>query len=109
MIVNVYAGRDPVVDRKVDQIVALLQTLTRGSKLMTKELDTLIERVTAIESVGDSAVVLLNELKAELDAAIAADDAAALQELSDRLGAQAQELADAIVANTPVAPAEPQG
>ena len=68
---------------------------------MSVELDTLVEKVTAIETVGDSAVTLLHELKVRLDEAIASDDREALLALSDRLGAQTAELADAITANTP--------
>jgi hypothetical protein len=101
--VNVYAGGDPAAGRKLDQIIATLKPLLRGYIAMSEELDTLVERVSSIETVGDSAIVLLNELKGKLDEAIATDDKAALQALSDRLGAQTQELADAITANTPAA------
>ena len=67
---------------------------------MSLELDTLVEKVAAIETVGDSAVALLAALKAKLDEAIASGDPAALVALSDRLGAQTDELAAAISANT---------
>lgn len=72
---------------------------------MSEQLDTLTARVAAIETVGDSAILLLSELKADLDAALANQDMGAIQALSDRLAAQTQELADAITANTPAAPA----
>jgi hypothetical protein len=66
----------------------------------------LTERVTAIETVADSAIELLNGLKTSLDEAIASNDPAAVQALSERLGAQTAELADAVVANTPAVNAE---
>lgn len=70
---------------------------------MAQELDTLITRVSEIETVADSAIALLADLKARLDAAIAAGDMTALVELSERLGAQTDELAQAIIHNTPAA------
>jgi hypothetical protein len=85
------------------RIFAAVTRIEEKVNFMSIELDTLIEKVTAIETVGDSAIALLADLKVKLDEAIASDDPAALQALSDRLGAQAQELADAIAANTPAA------
>lgn len=91
---------DPVV-LKLDQILAITRNILRGVTHMSVELDTLVEKVSAIETVGDSAITLLNGLKAKLDEAIASNDPAALQALSDRIGAQADELALAVAANTP--------
>ncbi len=45
---------------------------------MSVELDTLVEKVTAIETVGDSAVTLLHDLKVRLDEAIESADPEAL-------------------------------
>lgn len=95
-----YRDGDPVI-RKLDQILAKLQSLTLGVTHMSVELDTLAVKVGAIENVGDAAIELLNGIKARLDQAIAANDPAALQALSDRLGAQTDELAAAITLNTP--------
>lgn len=97
----VHAGGDPAVLRKLNRILAILQSLTRGNEAMSELLDTLVARVAEIETVGDSAILLLQELKTKLDEAIASEDRDALVALSDRLGAQTQELAEAIVANTP--------
>ena len=91
---------DPVV-QQLNRILAHLTSLNQGVTHMTVALETLKEHVTAIETVGDSAIALLNGLKEQLDDAIAGNDTAALIELSERLGAQTQELADAIAANTP--------
>ena len=89
----------------LQMIFKQLKTINKRMKTMNEQLDTLTARVASIETVGDSAVVLLAGLKEQLDAAIAADDMSGVQDLSDRLAAQTQELADAITANTPRAPA----
>lgn len=54
-------------------------------------------------TVGQSAVTLLNELKAKLDEAIASGDPSRIQAVVDAIGADTQALADAIVRNTPAA------
>lgn len=69
---------------------------------VSEQMNTLVERVGEIETVADSAIELITSLKQELDLAIAGGDMGAVQELSDRLGAQTQELAEAISLNTPV-------
>lgn len=68
--------------------------------------DTLQEEVTAQTTVIGGAVTLMNGLKTKLDAAIAANaagDPTKLQALSDSLGANTKQLADAVAANTPAA------
>lgn len=59
--------------------------------------------VAAEDTVIDSGIVLIQGIKAKLDAAIAANDPAALQALSADIGAKTQALAAAIAANTPTA------
>lgn len=81
----------------LSQLSALSERITA----MSEALDTLITRVSEIETVADSAIELLAGLKASLDEAIASGDPAALAQLSERLGAQSEELAQAIMANTP--------
>lgn len=66
------------------------------------DLTQITERVSAIENAGDAAIELLRSIKAELDAA--KGDPAKLQELSDRLGAQTEELAAAVTENTDATP-----
>ncbi len=77
----------------------IIQTL---EKVMA-ELDDLKAAVAKETEVDESAIVLLQGLKAKLDAAIAAGDPAALKALSDSLGTESQKLADAVAANTPAA------
>jgi len=71
--------------------------------LMAGELDALKAQVARNTEVEESAILLLNGLKEKLDAAIAAGDPAALQALSDALGAETDKLAAAVAANTPAA------
>lgn len=76
---------------------------------MSQQLDDLTAQVSKNSDVIDSAKNLITGLKTALDAAIASqptDDGAALKALSDSLAAKDQELADAVAANTPAAPAE---
>ena len=66
-------------------------------------LDDLKTAVARETEVDESAIVLLNGLKAKLDAAIASGNPADLKALSDSLGTESQKLADAVTANTPAA------
>lgn len=68
---------------------------------MTQAMDELVAKVTAMETVEASAITLLQTLKSELDTALANNDIAAIQELSNRIGADTDSLAAAVVANTP--------
>lgn len=70
---------------------------------MANELDELKTKVAASGDATDSAVILLKGLKARLDAA--GTDPALLKELSDALGTNTDELAAAILENTPTDPA----
>jgi len=81
-----------------------LHTILRKLNDMTIQMDSLVAQVAANKTVTESAVTLLQGLKAQLDAAIASGDPAALQALSDSLAAQDTALADAVTANTPAPP-----
>lgn len=70
---------------------------------MALDLSDLKSKVEANAVVSDSAVILLKGLKTRLDEAIASNDPAELQALSDALGTDTQELAEAIATNTPAA------
>lgn len=64
-------------------------------------------KVAEQTSVINSAVELLRGLKAKLDEAIATGDPAALQALSDEIGANTTTLSTAVVENTPAPPPAP--
>ena len=70
---------------------------------MSEELATLTAAVAANATVADSAIVLLEGLKARLDDAIASGDAEVLRTLSEQLGTETVKLAAAVTANTPSA------
>lgn len=75
--------------------------LTMESRIMSK-LDDIKAAVEAETTVINSAVTLLQGLKAKLDEAIANGlDPAEVQAISDEIGAHTQALADAVAANTP--------
>ena len=71
---------------------------------MPTDLSELTAKVEANKTVSGSAIALLRGLKQALDDA--GTDPVALKALSDSLGASTQELADAVVANTPTEPSE---
>lgn len=64
-------------------------------------LDDVVTAVAAEDTVIDSVVTLLTDIKAKLDAA--GQDPVKLQALSDDIAAQTKKMADAVVANTPAA------
>lgn len=66
-------------------------------------LDDLKAQVTANTEIEASAIVLIQGIAAQLKAAIAAGDPAALTALADQLHTSAAALADAVTANTPPA------
>lgn len=71
---------------------------------MSAELDALTAQVTENTAVIGSAKALLQNIKAQLDAA--GTDPAKLKALSDTLKSEDDALAQAIVDNTPTPPAE---
>lgn len=80
----------------------LLHIAQTQTKIMAL-LDTLTAEVARNTTVEQSAITLLQGLKAQLDAA--GTDPVALKALSDQLGTNDDALAAAVAANTPAAPA----
>ena len=89
------------VTQKLDQILDVLGMIKRKEEVMGVELDNLTAQVKANTEVEASAVVLLKGLAAQIEAI--KTDPVALQGLSDSLKASADQLAEAVVANTPAA------
>jgi len=85
------------IERKIDNII-------QQEAEQVADLTQIQNDVAANGDVVQSAVTLLQGLKAQLDEAIASNDPAALAELSAALEQQTQSLADAVTANTPAAP-----
>lgn len=89
-------------------ILSELVTLNKRIQRMSQEFDDLKAAVAKVTSVDQSAVLLLQGLKAKIDELVANGTVspADLAALSASLGADTQGLADAVSANTlPPAPA----
>ena len=71
---------------------------------MASDLIVLQEQVSKVETVDQSAIVLIQGLAEQI--AELKNDPAAIQALADRLNASATALASAVTANTPAAPGE---
>jgi hypothetical protein len=82
---------------------ALGPLLERQSQMATA-IEDLVREVEETRTVTDSAIALIQGLKAQLDAAIANNDMSAVRAAVDALDARQAELAAAITANTPAAP-----
>lgn len=91
------------IGHRFDEVLYVLNTLKERIDKMAGELDALKAAVQANTTVEESAITLLQGLKAKLDAAIAAGDPAALTALSNDIGAETAKLAAAVTANTPAA------
>lgn len=95
------------LEAKVDSLAQTLAKVEVENQAMAQELDTLKTQVQRTTDAEDAAVVLLQGLKAQLDAAIASGDPTQLQALSDNLGRHTDSLAAAVVQNTPANPTPP--
>lgn len=90
------------VNKKLDEILKLLDVIRRKEDVMSAELDALTVQVTANTDVEASAILLLQGLAAQI--AALKTDPVALQALSNSLKMSADNLAAAITANTPPIP-----
>lgn len=95
---------DAGAHEKLDRLHRLLMELNRKVETMAGELDALTAQVARNTDVETSAIVLLNGIKAQLDAAILSGDPTKLTALAATLGTSADALAAAVVANTPAVP-----
>jgi len=87
-----HGAHDGQVDHRLDQIIELIHQVLIKEDQMANELADLQAKVAAEDTVIDSAIVLLQGIKAALAA------------LSTDIGAKTQALSDAVVANTPATP-----
>lgn len=95
------------VRSRLTNIETQLQLILNKEAREQMTLDDVLAKVTAQKTVADSAVTLLQELKAELDAAIASGDMTKVQAISDAIDANTNELSAAVTANTPTTPVTP--
>lgn len=80
----------------------LLEIIANQEKIMATLTD-IKDAVAAERTVVDSVVTLLADLSQRLKDAIASNDPAALQAIADDINREKEDLAAAIVANTPAA------
>jgi hypothetical protein len=99
--VHVYSHGASVEQYKLDQILDAVNTLIREGKEVMADLSVLTAHVQQNTEVDASAIALLNGLSAQIEQL--KTDPVALQGLADQLKANSDNLAAAIVANTPAA------
>ena len=87
----------------INQILNIVQGLKNQGVTIMADLTALTAQVTQNTSVEESAVTLINGLAAQITAA--GTDPVALAALAAQLNTSATDLAKAIAANTPAAPA----
>lgn len=90
------------VERKIDSVRLAQQQQALGDLIMSAQLDALTEQVTQNTDTEASAIQLLTNLHDLLVAA--GTDPAKLDALKQQLATSKDQLAAAIVANTPAAP-----
>ena len=100
------AGSGPLPRGKKGAALANAHAVSgrQGEDKIMATIDDVVSAVAAEKTVVDSAVALLNQLTAMLQAAIASGDPAKIQPAIDAINANKAELADAVTANTPAAP-----
>jgi hypothetical protein len=103
--VNIHIYMHDEFSKKIDEVLRMLRTLTKVEVYEMATLDELQVQVASNTDVVQSAVVLIAGLADQLQAA--ATDPAAVQALAEQLRSNNQVLADAVAANTVVAPAGP--
>lgn len=101
--VHIHSQNETTVLDLLRQTLVKLNLIQEQEKLMSVELDALTVQVAANTSVEDSALTLIKGFAAQLAAAIAVGNPAALTTLHDSLKASADALAAAVAANTPPA------
>jgi hypothetical protein len=87
--------------RQLDRIESQLKELIAMSTVITANLQALMTQVAANTSVEASAVTLIQGIAAQLTAALANSDDAALPALVASLNTSASALGAAVAANTP--------
>lgn len=94
------------IEQELAEIKRLLLILITKDKDMANALDNLTAKVTAENTVIDSAITLITGLADQIKAANTANDPA-LNALADSIQAKSDALAAAVTANTAAAPATP--
>jgi hypothetical protein len=96
---------DPATERKLDWIMKALRNIIEGQQNMARDFTKLEAELSENSSAIDSAVALITAVAQEIRDA--AGDQARINDIADKLDAQSQRLAEAVVANQAPAPAAP--
>jgi hypothetical protein len=88
-------------DYRIAEIYSMVSTLIKGATAVATDLSELTTAVENNTSVSQSAIALVDGLKAQLDAA--GTDPVALRELSQALSNNSDKLSQALTRNTPAA------
>lgn len=99
---NRIEGRLARIEQKIDNLTALQRATLSEIFLMASNVDTVIAKVTELETVNDSAISLLQQLAQLIRDNVT--DQNALLALANRIDTDKQKMADAVVANTPGGP-----
>ena len=97
--VYVHQANETAIEQKLQFIGDTLSTLASQGAIMAGELARLQTEVTEMSGAVDSAITLINGLAQQIRDL--ATDPAALNALADSLDSKANELAAAVVANSP--------
>ncbi len=97
MKIDVHIHNDPAVTGRLESIITFMEAIMSA-------LDDLRTEVARNTSLEQSAVTLIQGIAQQLKDALAANDPAALTDLTNQLSASADALAAAVTANTPAAP-----
>src|SRR6266702_2808609 len=103
--VDVYVHTDS--DAKLDKLIQMVTVLTEKEVQIMANLDDIEAAVAAEATVEQGVIMLLNQLSADLTAAIAGGDPAKLPAILTNIQANTAALSAAVVANTPATPTPP--
>jgi hypothetical protein len=90
-------------DRKLDQVIGLLQTIIEKKTVMSQATENLTAAVQRETSVVSSVTTLISGLAAQIKQTSTDPQ---VQELADQINGNSDTLAQAVAANTPAAPAQ---
>lgn len=93
-------------DERLDQVLALVQTITQQEEITMADLSALSEEVASNTDVSASVAALVNRLADEIEATGA--DQGAIDALVQQLRTNDTALGDLVTANTPAAPGADQ-
>jgi hypothetical protein len=91
------------IDRKLDQVIGLLQTIIEKEAIMSQATDNLSAAVQRETNVVSSVTTLISGLAAQIKQTSTDPQ---VQALADQINADSDTLAQAVTANTPAAPAQ---